>query len=326
MKLIALLFLILLVPASRAFGWFECGHHIVAVMAFDLIDESQQRELIRVLRTHPNFATDFVSENGSEANDQFLIGTAGYWPDIARRYPEWNRPTWHYQLGSTMTIGRVHEVPQFPGDLPANATLETQELYIAQALELCRRIIADESSLDCDKAVAICWICHLVADSHQPCHAGSLYVETVFPEGDRGANSISTKQGGNMHALWDSLLGSRYDAGDVARRVEEIRSDVGLMREAELSNTIENSLSPLTWLQESREAARACVYTPEVLEPVSLAMRSGTAEFRTLDLNEQYLKQAGRVAQLRSLQAALRLSRWLQELAITPGEEKTHGT
>ena len=30
------------------------------------------------------------------------------------------------------------------------------------------------------------------ADAHQPCHAGSLYAESVFPEGDRGANTTIT--------------------------------------------------------------------------------------------------------------------------------------
>lgn len=71
----------------------------------------------------------------------------------------------------------------------------------------------------------MCWLSHLVADSHQPCHAGSLYVEKVFPEGDRGANSIPVKQGSNMHALWDGLLGQNYNASDIRRRIVEIKKE-----------------------------------------------------------------------------------------------------
>ena len=43
-------------------------------------------------------------------------------------------------------------------------------------------------------------------------HAGSLYTEGVFEkkDGDRGANSISTKQRQNMHALWDQISGKDF--------------------------------------------------------------------------------------------------------------------
>lgn len=67
--------------------------------------------------------------------------------------------------------------------------------------------------------VKLAAVCHLVADSHQPRHAGSLYVEHVFEskDGDRSANSIPTKQSKNMHALWDGLLSRDFNEGDVSR-------------------------------------------------------------------------------------------------------------
>lgn len=42
------------------------------------------------------------------------------------------------------------------------------------------------------RAIALCLIGQLVADIHQPCHAGSLYMEGVFAEsdGDRGAIGV----------------------------------------------------------------------------------------------------------------------------------------
>lgn len=95
------------------------------------------------------------------------------------------------------------EGPKKLGPLPEDATLATKDLYIAQALELCTKVLAGKSQPDSDRAIAVCWIAHLVADAHQPCHAGSLYALDLFPDGDRGANSIKTKQSKNMHALWD---------------------------------------------------------------------------------------------------------------------------
>ena len=40
-----------------------------------------------------------------------------------------------------------------------------------------------------DRADALCWVCHLVGDIHQPLHCVSLFNAT-FTSGDRGGNSI----------------------------------------------------------------------------------------------------------------------------------------
>lgn len=143
------------------------------------------------------------------------------------------------------------------------------------------------------------------ADAHQPCHTGSLYAEGVFPEGDRGANSIPTKQMGNLHALWDRLLGPRYDSGDVARRIREIRADVALWNDARAAGRV---VEPLEWLRESQELARRHVYSPEILNAIEAAQRSGASEIEEINLPEPYLKSAGVVAQRQAAFAAFRLA------------------
>lgn len=96
-----------------------------------------------------------------------------------------------------MTVGNMdgNAVPDRAGKLRPGSMLTTKELHIVQALELCRSVMKDRSQSDADRAIALCWIGHLVADAHQPCHAGSLYMEGVFEkqDGDRGANSIPAK-------------------------------------------------------------------------------------------------------------------------------------
>lgn len=83
---------------------------------------------------------------------------AGYWPDVSRGQPKYDRPTWHYQVGSTLTIGEpvASNVPATPGPVSRRATLETQDLHIAQAIELCRRVMADRTSPAGDRAIALC--------------------------------------------------------------------------------------------------------------------------------------------------------------------------
>ena len=292
-----------------AFAWSAGGHHLIAVLAFRQLEPQRQDEIIRILKTHPRFAEDFSKPAKVQNENEWLIGRAGYWPDVVRSGSgrSYHRSTWHYELGATKVVGTVNNVPAFPGDLPAGATLDTQALHIAQAIKLCDGILADANAKDSDRAVAICWLCHLVADSHQPCHAGSLYVEHVFDkaDGDRGANSIPTKQSKNMHALWDGLLGSSYSESAVQRRALEV---VALANEEPLR--VDGT--PVDWLAESRQVAIDIVYADEVMEPITVAMRANSSEIAELNLSEEYLKRAGRVAQLRAAQAAARLAGFLR--------------
>lgn len=307
------LYLAFMLTVQPAMAWSECGHHIIAVLAFDLMKPDKQLQVLELLKHHPRFAEDFKTPGSAKSSEQIAhwqIGRAGYWPDVARRQPEFNRPNWHYQLGSSLTIGQDVKIPETPGPLPPGADLETKHLHITQAIELCRGTLRSPSSSDADKAIAICWIAHLVADSHQPCHAGSLYVDVIFPEGDRGANSIPTKQSKNLHALWDGLLGNRYGAGDVDRRAREIRSDSETWDAAELAGA---TLEPLAWLSESEAFGRLNVYTPEVLAAVEAAQRSGAEKVEVVDLPESYLKAAGAVAQKRAAFAAWRLAAILSQ-------------
>jgi hypothetical protein len=60
-------------------------------------------------------------------------------------------------------------------------------------------------------------------------------------------------------------------------------------------------------LQESRELAVQSVYAPAVLDSLSKVSRKLVEKPEVLELDEEYLKNAGRVAQVRAAQAAIRL-------------------
>jgi hypothetical protein len=305
-----LLWIAVVLTTVPAYGWSESGHHLVALLAFDHLSADEQKQLLELLAAHPRYVEDFTPPPKVRDSDRFRVGTAGYWPDIAREQPEYNRPNWHYQLGATLTMGdpAKYVVHETPGPCPANATLETRNLHIAQAVELCRRVMADKNAPTRDRAIALCWLAHLVGDAHQPCHAGSMYVAGLFPEGDRGANSIPTKQKNNMHALWDGLLGGRYDEGVMNRRVKWIdgKPDYeGLGKEVMARS---NTLDPLTWLTESRAHSVQVAYTPEVLGPVKAAMESPLTELLPIHFSKAYLKRAGNLAQHRAAEAGYRLA------------------
>jgi hypothetical protein len=156
---------------------------------------------------------------------------------------------------------------------------------------------------------------HLVGDAHQPCHAGSLYVADVFPEGDRGANSILTtdpEKPRPLHLRWDGLLGATYDSAEIRGLSHAITSDNSLWRKAADASKEPGGLDPLAWLAESAEYGRSHVYGPEVLSAVEAARR-GMQKVEVIDLTEEYLQAARELSRVRAAFAAQRLAAVLQE-------------
>lgn len=303
-----LMLMAMVLTAQECLAWSESGHHLITVMAFERLAPEIQREVLEILRAHPRFADDFkplAKLDGTDEIERWTIGRAGYWPDVARRTAEFNRSNWHYQLGASLIVGRPLNVPEAPPTSHATATLETRDLHILQAIDLCRSVFRDKTKPDADRAIAFCWIAHLVGDAHQPCHSGSLYHEDAFPKGDRGANSIPTVQSKNLHAVWDGLLGPRFNAGDITRRQREILSDKEFVVEIENALATESG-RPSEWLEESKNFARSHVYSEEVLKAVN-SIPLGR-EMAPLQLSETYLKAAGKLARRRAAFASFRLA------------------
>ncbi len=306
---------ILLTLCQPTYGWSERGHHIIALLAFKKLDAATRGKYLALLQAHPDYSRIAAYDGQLDFLRDQTIGKAAYWPDVARSSAEWNRPTWHYQLGATEVIGRVDGVPDFPGALPADANLRTQELYIQQAVELCVATLKEPDSEPSDKALALSWLLHLIADGHQPCHAGSLYVEKVFPEGDRGANSIQVEQGGNLHALWDGLLGRSFDRSKIYAEIQALREESERLSASGLDLGGAESIYSGRWLEESRRAAQKYVYDWKLRIKISSAQRTGAPSLEKLDLPEVYLEDAGKVARTRAMLAGIRLAAVLNDCA-----------
>jgi len=298
-------------------AWSEGGHHVVALLAYDLLTEAEQAEVLSILEQHPRFAHDFRPPRKIRDTERWRIGRAGFWPDVARNLPEYNRPNWHYQPGKALTIGneQMLNILQSPGPCPVEASLDSEELHIAQAVELCRRVLSDQTQPAGDRAIALSWLAHLVADAHQPCHAGSLYAEDVFPEGDRQANLIKIVRGKSLHGLWDGLLSQRYDEQEVSDQIDEITHGGDAMKAGPGARRRPDSLNPLTWIDESRTHARSLVYSSEVLGPIRATVEGMADEVPRIDLTDAYLERAKSLAEVRAVQAAYRLAEiWREAL------------
>jgi hypothetical protein len=133
---------------------------VISVVAYELLNGEDQAEVTELLTHMPDFEKYFAAPDGIRNQgsiDRWRMGVAGNWPDLIRG-TDLDRPSWHYELGASRVLGNVRP-DRPPGPLPRAATLETQKLYLSQATELCRRILADRDQPEPDRAVALVGCC-----------------------------------------------------------------------------------------------------------------------------------------------------------------------
>jgi hypothetical protein len=212
---------------SPARAWIDCGHKIVSIVAWDELTPKTKAAVIEILKQHPRFDKDLLAMAPKDAAgddlDRHIFASAAIWPDLVRAqsnpmHTAYNHPAWHY-----IDIPFVVDNQPVPKPRP---TTRPGPQNIVEALQKVTTDVKDPNISASDKAVAMCWIIHLVGDIHQPLHAASLY-SPQYPKGDQGGNNqlvlrdppyadSKTK----LHLLWDELPGQfksedmdSYEAG-----------------------------------------------------------------------------------------------------------------
>jgi hypothetical protein len=318
------------VAVAPARAWNFTGHKVIASIAFQRLTPEAQGKIVAALRRHPRFAQDFAEampaeiQNANEATqNEWIFQQAAVWADIIRSGPPerkaFGRGEWHYvnvplfltdaaraELAQKLTVNVAAEPSE-------GANLETMSMNVTQAISLGRRVVKDRQTNPADRAVMLAWLFHCVGDIHQPLHGAAMFSVKLFPEGDRGGNLVKTKQNGNLHALWDGLLG-RDDEFRAARNVAlRLGADEGLNRLGKESQAV---LDQMSWRDESHDLAVANVYTKEVLDRLQEMEAAGSVE--EISVSEAYLKAGGQIAERRVVQAGFRLGELLR--SFTEGQ------
>jgi len=170
MRILTVLFFLFVY--TTAHGWNARGHMIVAAIAYQELDKDQRQSIIDLLTNHPEYERKWKSDYQHLDNDielgLYLFMRAGVWPDNIRsnKHPDnhLNAPKWHY----------MNYELRFPykGELKV-----TDQDNVLQAIEINLRVFKSASASKQEKAVALCWLIHLVGDIHQPLHTVSLFSE-----------------------------------------------------------------------------------------------------------------------------------------------------
>lgn len=318
------LLLLCTVLQSPALAWDSVGHRLSAAVALSYLSTERQELLREILSHHPRYQADFIDAmpasvqvNNSEEELLWLLGQAAYWPDIARGFPEadaarFNHPAWHFIDGvwvrdGAATQGNVYVLQQPFSDVAgapaATIRSESQADNVMTALDYNTRVLADRDQSMAERAVALCWVLHLMGDIHQPLHAGSLFSPNLFASGDRGGNAINTDDG-NLHARWDrALAGSGF-----AANLETIRQE---QRGFIQPRTTGTSSDWSQWLAESRNLLRSVVYSEPMKTAITTADQRGTS-LPPQRLDQAYVENMERLSRQRLGLAGLRIAIWIE--------------
>lgn len=283
---------------SAALAWDATAHRLSAYVAWEALTPIERRALSKILEQHPRFTEDFLDVMpanvmvGDEATRaRWLFGQAGIWPDLTRGLDEeaqirYNRPDWHWIDGAWIRgnaeQGNVYvgadSLPSLHGETQGPVEDATDVDNIVLAIEYNQAILQDRLSTPAEKAVALCWLVHLIADIHQPLHSGALVSSSLFARGDRGGNGIITRGGDSLHSIWDGALRNQpFD--DTLRRMHST------VRGSKLN---EISLDVDEWLNESRQLLNEFVYPDEIKVEVLRSERLETP-MPTIALDDDYV-------------------------------------
>lgn len=322
--LVILLFIVNCLSTQTAFAWDSIGHRLSATVASHYLDDATKTALRRILEQHPRYQQDFIEKMPSfitTANDErrfdWLLGQAAFWPDITRALPEgvreeYNRANWHYidgawLRGQASIQGNTYiNVPAFADVIGPGAETIRREAdvdNVMNALDYNTAVLADSKAPATQRAIALCWVLHLMGDIHQPLHVGSLYSTIRFANGDRGGNGIAT-DGGNLHARWDRAL----RASGVNASLETIVT----LHAKTLEGMSEQDADDWSqWMQESRALLLNTVYNEEMKSAIA---RTDISQERLPEftLDEEYVETMEYHAQVRLALAGRRLALWFE--------------
>ncbi len=329
----AILFLPVLCPfvllATTARAWNSPGHMIVALIAYEQMDDATRTKAIELLRQHPRFPAHFervmpreVTRESDEVKARWYFAHSATWPDQVRSpsatvdredVNRFSRPYWHY-INQPIFLNDADRAKLEPGlrlyvnrTPPADA--DDPSMNVIQAFKNSTRIVSDPNSPADSRAVHLCWLTHLAGDSHQPLHSGALYTPNRFPQGDHGGNDLEVEHGWKLHGFWDDQICTQ----DLFLTLRTLAANSAKNeRKAAVGRKAAGTVDIEKWIDESHQHALRSVYTKEVTDLI--ASREEHTHLGPLNVSAGYRKDAEALAERRAIEAGFRLAALLQQV------------
>jgi hypothetical protein len=163
---------------SSVWAWNGTGHEAVADIAWDNLTPAAKAKVTELLKAHPDYARALTKETtaaGDKDRQAFMV--AATWPDLIRsasfgKSHELAHSNWHY-IDIPYVIGDVKAPTDFP--MTWDPAKDKEPGNAIQAIKKNAMDLRNGALSPAERAMALCWVEHLVGDIHQPLHAVSLY-------------------------------------------------------------------------------------------------------------------------------------------------------
>lgn len=171
---------------GNLFAWGEDGHTAIGILAVNQLHASALSELEGII----------------QPLDKQAMKQACNWPDVIRETEEgeWSGPLHYVNIPRGIdSYERDRDCKIHPKH--TNHPEGPTRYCVTESIKHYAGRLGDRQAAVDERREAFAWLCHLVADLHQPLHAG-------FAD-DRGGNDVEVKFEGkemNLHRFWDSGL------------------------------------------------------------------------------------------------------------------------
>lgn len=286
-----------LLIAEPAFAWGNQGHMAAGLIAYDRLAGRSPSTIVAIdalIAQHPDYArfdSALAGLDGAE-RERRLFALIARWPDDVRASP-FNHTPWHHQL--RVVTGWT---------LFRDARFGAADHAFRRNLAVLMDTHADPGQ----RAIALCWLFHIVGDMHQPLHAGQRQ-DGRFPLSDFAGTKGWVRRSAaapqeTLHHFWDTAADVPGDELDGANAV---------------ASAIEADPPPVAppggdwladyrrWVRESEQVAAQSAYPGAMDAEAAEADKAG-------ELAPDYIEQARIVARKRIGEAGERLADLLAAL------------
>ena len=309
--------LVLALSGGPCFAWNKSGHMLGGAIAYNELVQGHPEVVERIamiMKSHPLavlFDAELSSVPAGVERTQALLMYMATWADDIRGVREYDHPKWHSVS--------IPYVPSKAGDQSDGTAMDADN--ILNALSINVAIVRDPQSSDAQKAIALCWLFHLVGDLHQPLHVTSM-ITPELPDGDLGGNLIFVrpmpdKAPMRLRAFWDNAAAHIDKPIPVSRLATRVTKQPGLKRSSFpvlIDQPFADEKSFDSW-------ARAESYPMAV----NIAYQGGTlavasSEERAVVLSSAYLEAAKELSMRRVVLSGYRLADVL--ITLFPAEPR----
>lgn len=308
-------------------AWNSIGHLAVGKLAYDRLSDGDKAKLFALLKSHPHYAAYLAANRPPEVSEvEWVLVRSGVWPDWVRPRKKdtrghdvlkYNRPEDHY-------VNVPFVDPKDEAVFAGKTLVDPDLTNILDALKQRSNEVRTKTAGAAEKAVALCWIAHLVGDIHQPLHNVSYFSNTKdFRTGDLGGNRFGVRVNGRgvkLHAYWDNLLGddpnyeddSAEHQGKIYQQALKIAATLRNVKllEADQEKLARNKTF-ISWSLEGFELAKSVSYQKSdgsgVLAGAAIPF-NGEVPAGAEEVGDDYVRAAKALAEIRVFMAGQRLA------------------